>query len=100
MVTSDHFWECKIKKIKPKYLLHCAGLSRPMKLHDNFISKSIDLNIIGTANIVKVCSEFNECIQTCFQIRSFRNYRRIKDALSYPANTGLHTARLRSRNMN
>ena len=48
-----------IKKIKPKYLLHCAGLSRPMKLHDNFISKSIDLNIIGTANIVKVCSEFN-----------------------------------------
>jgi len=48
-----------IKKIKPAYLLHCAGLSRPMRLHNNFISKSIDLNIIGTANIVKVCSEFN-----------------------------------------
>ena len=28
-----------------------------MKIHDNNISKSIDLNIIGTANIVKVCSK-------------------------------------------
>ncbi len=28
-----------------------------MNIHDNDISKSIDLNIIGTANIVKVCSK-------------------------------------------
>tara|TARA_B110000211_G_C14058157_1_gene544316 strand:+ start:1454 stop:2164 length:711 start_codon:yes stop_codon:yes gene_type:complete len=48
-----------IKKIKPRYLLHCAALSRPMSLHTKFISKSINLNIIGTANVVKVCSEFN-----------------------------------------
>tara|TARA_Y100000590_G_scaffold433794_1_gene551281 strand:- start:641 stop:1351 length:711 start_codon:yes stop_codon:yes gene_type:complete len=48
-----------IKKVKPKYIIHCAGLSRPMNLHNKFISKSIDLNIIGTANIVNVCSEFN-----------------------------------------
>jgi len=48
-----------IKKNKPKYLLHCAALSRPMDIHDTFISKSIDINIIGTANIVKVCSELN-----------------------------------------
>ena len=48
-----------VKKIKPKYLLHCAALSRPMNIHDKFISKSIDINIIGTSNIVKVCSEFN-----------------------------------------
>ena len=48
-----------IKKHKPKYLLHCAALSRPMDIHDTFISKSIDINIIGTANVVKVCSEFN-----------------------------------------
>ena len=44
-------------KHKPKYLLHLAALSRPMKIHENDISKSIDLNIIGTANITKVCSE-------------------------------------------
>ena len=46
-----------LKKIKPKYLIHCAGLSRPMNIHDTQISKSIDLNIIGTANIVKICSK-------------------------------------------
>ena len=45
-----------LKKIKPKFLIHLAGLSRPMKVHDKNIYKSIDLNIIGTANIVKVCS--------------------------------------------
>tara|TARA_B110000037_G_scaffold172364_1_gene195852 strand:- start:3633 stop:4337 length:705 start_codon:yes stop_codon:yes gene_type:complete len=48
-----------VKKHKPKYLIHCAALSRPMDIHDKFISKSIDINIIGTANVVKVCSEFN-----------------------------------------
>ena len=48
-----------LKKTKPKYLLHCAGLSRPMDLHDSHISKSIDLNIIGTSNVVKACSQFN-----------------------------------------
>ena len=45
-----------LKKNKPKYLIHAAALSRPMNIHDKQISKSIDLNIIGTANIVKVCS--------------------------------------------
>ena len=48
-----------IKKIKPKYIIHCAGLSRPMDLHVKDISKSINLNIIGTANVVNVCNEFD-----------------------------------------
>ena len=48
-----------IKKIKPKYIIHCAGLSRPMDLHVKDISKSINLNIIGTANVVNVCNDFN-----------------------------------------
>jgi len=46
-----------LKKNKPKYLIHAAALSRPMNIHDKQISKSIDLNIIGTANIVKVCHQ-------------------------------------------
>jgi len=46
-----------LKKNKPKYLIHAAALSRPMSIHDKQISKSIDLNIIGTANIVKACSD-------------------------------------------
>ena len=42
---------------KPNYLIHLAGLSRPMNLHEKNINKSIDLNIIGTANITKICSD-------------------------------------------
>lgn len=48
-----------IKKIRPKILIHCAGLSRPMDIHETKISKSIDLNIIGTANITKICIKYN-----------------------------------------
>jgi dTDP-4-dehydrorhamnose reductase len=44
-------------KKKPKILIHLAALSRPMKIHDNDISKSININIIGTSNIVKICSK-------------------------------------------
>ena len=46
-----------LKRTKPKSVLHLAGLSRPMIEHEKNINKSINLNIIGTANIVKVCSE-------------------------------------------
>lgn len=51
--------EKAIKKYKPKRLIHCAGLSRPMEIHKSNISKSIDLNIIGTANITKICEKYN-----------------------------------------
>ena len=47
-----------IKKIKPKLIIHCAGLSRPMHIHETNITKSIDLNIMGTANLVKICKKF------------------------------------------
>tara|TARA_Y100000590_G_scaffold342492_1_gene391082 strand:+ start:442 stop:1158 length:717 start_codon:yes stop_codon:yes gene_type:complete len=48
-----------LKKIKPKAVLHLAGLSRPMSMHEKNISHSINLNIIGTANLVAVCSKLN-----------------------------------------
>ena len=48
-----------LNKIKPTYLIHAAGLSRPMIIHEKEISKSININIIGTANIVKACLEKN-----------------------------------------
>ena len=47
-----------IKKVKPSVILHTAGLSRPMKIHEDDINKSIDLNIIGTAKLVKICNKF------------------------------------------
>ena len=48
-----------LNKINPSYLIHAAGLSRPMIIHEKEISKSININIIGTANIVKACQEKN-----------------------------------------
>jgi len=44
---------------KPQILIHLAGLSRPMNIHDKDIKRSINLNIIGTANITKACEEKN-----------------------------------------
>ena len=46
-----------LKLKKPKYFLHVAALSRPMSIHDKKISESIDINIIGTSNVVKVCEK-------------------------------------------
>ena len=48
-----------IKRKKPNYFIHCAGLSRPMDVHEKDITKSINLNIIGTCNVVFACDKFN-----------------------------------------
>ena len=48
-----------LKKNKPEILIHLAGLSRPMNIHEKDVIKSINLNIIGTANITMVCSTLN-----------------------------------------
>ena len=44
-----------ITKYKPQAILHLAGLSRPMSIHEKKIIESITLNIIGTCNIVNAC---------------------------------------------
>jgi len=46
-----------LKKYKPNYVLHLAGLSRPMNIHDTKISRSINLNIVGTCNVVNESSK-------------------------------------------
>ena len=46
-----------LKKEKPSSVLHLAALSRPMVQHDKKIINSINLNIIGTANLVNICSK-------------------------------------------
>ncbi len=48
-----------IKKHRPNTILHLAGLSRPMSIHEKKINKSINLNIVGTANLVMACAEYN-----------------------------------------
>ena len=48
-----------LKKNKAKMVMHLAGLSRPMMLHETNVQLSIKLNIIGTANIVRACADAN-----------------------------------------
>jgi dTDP-4-dehydrorhamnose reductase len=45
-------------KVRPKILIHAAAISRPMKIHETDIEKSIKTNIIGTSNVVLVCNKF------------------------------------------
>ena len=63
--TSKELDICNIKSIerffrkkKPKLVIHCAALSRPMDIHEKKITKSININIIGTSNLVCVCEKF------------------------------------------
>jgi|TARA_B110000438_G_scaffold299942_1_gene351159 dTDP-4-dehydrorhamnose reductase len=56
-ITNSNSIRKYLKKEKPISVLHLASLSRPMKQHDKNISNSINLNIIGTCNLVNICSE-------------------------------------------
>lgn len=47
-----------LKKNKPKYLIHLAGLSRPLIKHEKNIELSIKLNIIGTCNVTIACEKY------------------------------------------
>ena len=57
-----------LKKIKPKSVLHLAGLSRPMSIHEKDLSKSISLNIIGTSNFGIFSYIYTEV--TCYRCTS------------------------------
>ncbi len=57
-VTNVKKMEKFIKKIKPKFIVHAAAISRPMSLHEKKIEKSINTNIIGTSNIVNLCNKY------------------------------------------
>lgn len=56
-ITNYHSIKKYISKNKTDIIIHCAGLSRPMDIHEKEVNKSIDINIIGTANLVKICTE-------------------------------------------
>ena len=58
-ITSYEKIKNYLKKNKADYVIHLAGMSRPMKSHEKNLAQSINLNIIGTSNLVRVCSEFN-----------------------------------------
>jgi dTDP-4-dehydrorhamnose reductase len=47
-----------LQKHKPDIVIHAAALTKPMSIHDDDIVRSIDINIIGTANITQICNLF------------------------------------------
>ena len=57
-VTNIKKMEKVIRKIRPKFIIHAAAISRPMDLHEKEVSKSINTNIIGTSNIVNLCYKY------------------------------------------
>tara|TARA_B100001093_G_scaffold504169_1_gene559583 strand:+ start:1182 stop:1877 length:696 start_codon:yes stop_codon:yes gene_type:complete len=64
-ILSSKSIKTNLKSFSPNYVLHLAGLSRPMSVHHKDINKSIDLNIIGTCNLVKEVSKRNIKIIYC-----------------------------------
>ncbi len=57
-VTNLKKMEKIVKKIRPKFIIHAAAVSRPMELHEKKVTKSINTNIIGTSNIVSLCHKY------------------------------------------
>ena len=57
-VTNIKKMEKFIRNVKPKFIIHTAAVSRPMKLHEKNIQKSINTNIIGTSNLVNLCQKY------------------------------------------
>ena len=57
-VTNFKKMEKFVKKIKPKFIIHAAAISKPMEVHEKKIEKSVSTNIIGTSNIVNLCLKY------------------------------------------
>ena len=57
-VTNIKKMENIIKRIRPKFIIHAAAISRPMELHEKKVEKSISTNIIGTSNVVNLCYKY------------------------------------------
>jgi len=58
-ITKENIIKKYLQKKNPNIVIHLAGLSRPMQIHNENIVKSINLNILGTANVTKCCYEQN-----------------------------------------
>ena len=60
----------------PKYFVHTAALTKPMDVNDRNPIMSLDTNVVGTANVAKVCSKYGIkfiYISTDFVYRSYQN---------------------------
>ena len=44
------------------YVIHAGAITRPMVIHEDNPTLSIETNIVGTANVVMVCEKYNKKI--------------------------------------
>lgn len=58
-ITNDRSISLYLTQNHVDYVIHAAALTKPMSIHEENINKSIEINIIGTANIVKACNEYH-----------------------------------------
>lgn len=58
-ITSIKSIDKYFKNKKISTVIHLAGLSRPMGIHEKIPEKSILLNIVGTSNLVIICKKYN-----------------------------------------
>ena len=61
-----NFWDCEkyfyANQFDFDYVIHAAGLSSPMRRHEENPTESIQKNIIGTANVALHCERFSKKI--------------------------------------
>jgi len=62
-ITNEHMVSDVIKNFMmtpdyPKYFIHTAALTKPMDVNDRNPLMSLDTNIVGTANVAKICNKY------------------------------------------
>jgi len=56
--VSDVIKDLMMKPDYPKYFIHTAALTKPMEVNDRNPILSLDTNIVGTANVAKICNKY------------------------------------------
>ena len=56
--VSNVMKDLMMKPNYPKYFIHTAALTKPMDVNDRNPLMSLDTNIVGTANVAKMCSKY------------------------------------------
>lgn len=56
--VSDVVKEFMTKPDYPKYFIHTAALTKPMEVNDRNPLMSMDTNIVGTANVARICDKY------------------------------------------
>ncbi len=57
-MVSDVIKNFMMKPDYPRYFIHTAALTKPMDVNDRNSLMSLDTNIVGTANVAKLCSKY------------------------------------------